>query len=126
MMRCLVNTPPFGMAHYDNEQQLAWEQTCSQAITSDVLWKLDVYRVAMYLIHVARQDCRRGRRSRADPWLLSQLIRAAGSVSANLSEGYSRPTRTDRLRFLGYALGSTRECISWYEALRDELSDDLI
>jgi four helix bundle protein len=114
------------MGHHESEQQLAWEQTRPEAITSDVLWKLDAYRVAMFLIHIARQDCRQGRTSRADSWLLSQLVRAAGSVSANLSEGYSRPTRADRLRFLGYALSSTRECIPWYESLRDAIPDDVI
>src|SRR5689334_5601699 len=101
----------FAMPH-DDEEQLAWERTRPAAITSDVLWKLDAYRVALYLIHLARQDCRRGRAARADPWLLSQLVRATGSISANLSEGYSRSTRADRLRFLAYALSSTRESVS--------------
>ena len=114
------------MAHYDSEQQLAWEQACPEAITSDVLWKLDAYRVAMFLIHLARQDCRHGRAARADPWLLSQLLRAAGSISANLSEGYSRRTRADRLRYLDYALSSARECLSWYQTLRDALPDAVI
>ena len=111
---------------HDNEQQVAWEQTCPEAIRSDVLWRLDAYRVAMFLIHIARQDCRQAKAAQADPWLLSQLVRGAGSASANLAEGYSRPTRADRLRFLGYALSSARECIPWYESLRDSLPDDVI
>ena len=111
---------------HDDEEQRAWERTCPAAITSDVLWKLDAYRVAMYLIHLARQDCRRGRASRADPWLLSQLIRATGSISAHVSEGYSRRTRADRLRFLDYALSSARESVSWYESLRGVISADIV
>ena len=126
MVRWVAGESPFDMAHHDNEQQLAWERTCPAAITSDVLWKLDAYRVALFLIHLARQDCRQGRASRTDPWLLSQLVRAAGSVSANLSEGYSRRTRADRLRYLDYALSSARECLSWYQTLRDALPDDVI
>jgi len=51
-----------------------------------------------------------------DPSIASQLVRTAASVSANIGEGYSRPTRADRLRFLSYGLGSTREFVSWYEA----------
>ena len=47
-------------------------------------------------------------------------------MSANLGEGYSRSTRLDRLRFLGYALGSTRECLTWYEAARGTLPEDVL
>jgi len=43
-----------------------------------------------------------------------------------VGEGYSRGTRTARLRFLGYALGSTRECVSWFEAARVMLPDAVI
>jgi four helix bundle protein len=125
-MRCVASKSPFDMAQRDDEQQLAWERACPAAITSDVLWKLDAYRVAMYLLHSTRRDFRANQISPADPWLITQLVRAAGSVSANLSEGYSRPTRADRLRFLGYALSSTRECIPWYESLRDTIPDDVI
>jgi len=86
-------------------EQRAWEKDCSRAITSDVIWKLDVYRAALFFLH---------------------LRRAAGSVSANLAEGYSRSTRADRLRFLGFALGSARECVSWYQAAREVLPDEAI
>ena len=58
--------------------------------------------------------------------IASQLLRAAGSISANLGEGYSRSTRTDRIRFLSYSLGSARECISWYEAARAMLPEEQI
>src|SRR5688572_1285033 len=96
--------------------QLTWESTCSPAITSDVIWKLDAYRAALYLLHTAGEDRRALRASSLDDAVANQLLRAAGSVSANLAEGYSRSTRTDRLRFLSYALGSARECTTWYEA----------
>jgi four helix bundle protein len=81
---------------------------------------LDAYRASLFLLHVAKADVRRLIASGSDKELTSQLIRGAGSVSANISEGYSRPTRADRLRFLGYALGSTRECVTWYLATADE------
>jgi len=93
-------------------------------ITSDVIWKLDAYRAALFLIHMSRAD--RAALQRADRALASQLRRAIGSVSANLSEGYSRWTRPDRLRLLGYALGSVRECVTWYEDSRDLLADEVI
>jgi four helix bundle protein len=105
------------MTHHS--EQDAWEHTVPRAITSDVIWKLDAYRAALFLLHVAKGDARRALAGGLDREIAAQLIRSVGSVSANISEGYSRPTRADRLRFYGYALGSTRECVTWYLAADD-------
>jgi four helix bundle protein len=43
------------------------------------------------------------------------------AIRALLAEGYSRASSADRARFYGYALGSTREAITWYNSLRTEL-----
>jgi hypothetical protein len=40
-------------------EQIAWEQTCPQPITSDVMWRLDAYRASLFLLHVAKADVRR-------------------------------------------------------------------
>jgi four helix bundle protein len=109
-----------------SDEQRAWELTCSPAITSDVLWKLDAYRAALFLLHVSRDDCKALRAARPDEKIAPQLLSAAASISAHLGEGYSRATRADRLRFLGYALGSTRECVPWFEAARGVLLDPVI
>src|SRR5438128_2695085 len=93
-----------------SSEQLAWERTVSSAITSDVIWKLDVYRSALFLLDVAVDDCRLIRTARPNETTAPQLLDGAGSVSSNISEGYSRATRMDRLRILGYGLGSVREC----------------
>lgn len=102
-------------------EQLAWERTCSRAITSDTIWKLDVYRGALFLIHCARADIRSIPGLRPEDELADQLLTAAASVSAHISESYGRWGVADQLKFLGYALGSVRECISWYEGSRDRL-----
>jgi four helix bundle protein len=41
-----------------------------------------------------------------------QLIRAIGSVAANIAEGYARRSARDRIRFYEYALGSVEESTS--------------
>ena len=103
-----------------------WEATLSTAISSDVLWKLDVYRASMFLLHLARADGRALRARGVGRRITDQLLEAAASVSGNLSEGYSRSTRPDRIRFIDYALGSCRECQSWYFAAGDELQGDTV
>ena len=106
--------------------QLEWEKTCHRAITSDAIWKLDAYRASMFLLHLSNQDCSVLRRSRCYDDLTAQLIDASGSVSANLAEGYSRATRVDRVRFLGYSLGSVRECITWYSGAEPILTRPVV
>jgi four helix bundle protein len=114
------------MPNRSSDEQRAWEMTCSPAITSDVIWKLDAYRAALFLLHVSNGDGQALRAARPDEKAASQLTEAAASISSHVGEGYSRATRADRLRFLGYALGSTRECVSWYLAARGALTDEVI
>src|SRR4051812_19467430 len=95
-----------------------WASRCSRHITSDVLWKFDAYRVGLYLLYCAGHDCRT---VHASIGVRDQLERASGGISAALSEGYSRSTRADRLRFYGSSLGSIRETVTWYSALQWQL-----
>jgi four helix bundle protein len=108
--------------------QAQWERGCPDAITSDPIWKLRAYREAFFLLDLARADIRIGVKRGLDRRIAAQLLESVASISANISEGYSRATRADRLRFLGYALGSLRESVSWYRAATDFLppgtSDD--
>jgi four helix bundle protein len=106
--------------------QEAWERTCHEAITSDVIWRLDAYRPSLFLLDLARVDARLVAKHSLDRDHAGQLLHAAGSVSANIGEGFSRSTRADRLRFLDYALGSDRESVSWYCAAADILAREAL
>ena len=44
-----------------------------------------------------------------------QMVRAADSISANLSEAYGRFSYADRKRFAYYARGSLCETINWLQ-----------
>lgn len=54
-----------------------------------------------------------------------QLVRAADSISANLSEAYGRYSYSDRKRFSYYARGSLCETINWiHKAIQRKLIDE--
>lgn len=55
-----------------------------------------------------------------------QLHRSLGSISANLTEGYSRSKGLDRARFIETALDSARESRDWYYKSRHVLSPEVI
>lgn len=102
-----------------------WEKQVPEAITEDAVWRLQVYRLALFLADVAWRDVSQlvgvpQMRSLAD-----QLYRSVGSVSANISEGYSRTSKKDQLRFYEYALGSAREARGWYFKSRHVLGADV-
>jgi len=98
-----------------------WEATLPPAVRQDVIWRVQAYRLALYLAACAVEDSR----PMADDSRLgssaSQLCRAAGSVAANIAEGYPRQSGRDRIRYYEYALGSAAEVKVWYLNARTEL-----
>ena len=53
-------------------------------------------------------------------WIISdQILRSAGSISANISEGFGRKTRADYEHFLIIARGSATETQNWLKKCRD-------
>ena len=100
-----------------------WLRTVPQEIMGDSLWNMQVYRQALFLGDLAWRDAIKI--SRMGRWrqLSDQLYRAVGSISANISEGYSYPESKDEFRFYRYALGSAREARDWYFKSRHVLED---
>src|SRR5580700_7232700 len=101
-----------------DEALLAWERRQPDAITKDPLWTLNCYREAVFMIDLARDDAARLVPNGELPRAKDQLLTSVGSVAANIAEGYGRMSAADRVKFLSYALGSVREAIMWYKALR--------
>ena len=82
----------------------------------DPLWSVQAYRLSVYAIACHTFD-RRSKPAIGKTPTFDQLRRSIGSIAANIAEGYSRASAKDRNCFYGYALGSTREAISWYDTL---------
>jgi four helix bundle protein len=102
---------------------IEWEKTVPLEIREDVVWKMEVYRLSLFLSDACWEDTNfilsEKRFSLAD-----QLYRSVGSISANIIEGYSRRSKKEKARFYEISLGSAREAKDWYFKSRHLLSDE--
>ena len=103
-----------------------WVKNVPQEITSDSLWKMEAYRLALFAVEIGWQDVLKLASDRRMLGLSDQLYRSLGSVSANLAEGYSRGTSKERAHFYEYALGSGRESRDWYYKSRHILGEAVV
>ena len=102
-----------------------WLASVSTEFTQDPLWRMEVYRLAVFLADLAWRDVSRLIRDRRMVGVADQLYRAVGSIGANIAEGYSRRSGKDQARFYEYALGSAREARGWYRQGRHVLSESV-
>jgi four helix bundle protein len=109
------------MMNYQN-----WLESVPQHFKADVLWKMTVYRYALFLGDLAWHDVTKLMKDRRTLGLSEQLYEAVGSVSVNIAEGYSRRSGKDRARLYEYSLGSARESRDWYHKGRFVLGDEVI
>jgi four helix bundle protein len=100
-----------------------WLTAVPSEISGDTLWKVEVYRLALFAAEIGWRDVSKLMGDRRTIGLSDQLYRSVGSISANVSEGYSRGTGKDRARFYEYALGSARESRGWYYKGRHVLGE---
>lgn len=100
-----------------------WLSTLPKVITDDVLWRVEAYRLALFAADLAWHDGTKLLQDKRTIGLADQLNRAAGSTSANLSEGYSRQSHKDQARYYEYSLGSARETRNWYYLARHVLQE---
>jgi four helix bundle protein len=103
-----------------------WERSVPCEIRNDTLWSVESYRLGLFLSDLTWKDVTRLLRDRRTQCIADQLYRAAGNVSSNIGEGYSRGTGKDRARFYEYALGSARESRDWYFKARHVLSTRVV
>jgi len=103
-----------------------WQLDIPDEIKGDSLWKLEVYRLGLFISEIAWQDALELNKHHLTRGIADQLYRAVCSISANIAEGYSRSTGKDRARFLEYSLGSAREARDWYYKSRHTLKDEVV
>ncbi len=103
-----------------------WLKTIPPEITNDPIWKLEVYRLALFAGDIGWHDVLALSKNKLMYSVADQLHRSLGSISANLTEGYSRSKGLDRARFIEFSLGSARESRDWYYKSRHVLPSAVI
>jgi len=103
-----------------------WRVSVPDEIKGDSLWKLEVYRLGLFVADISWQDAVALSKNSLTRGLADQLYRAVCSISTNIAEGYSRSTGKDRARFLEYSLGSAREARDWYYKARHTLKEEVV
>jgi four helix bundle protein len=103
-----------------------WQNDISENIKADTLWKMSVYRYALFLGDLGWYDVTKLQQDHRTKGVSDQLYRALGSVSANIAEGYSRGSNKERAHFYEYSLGSARESRDWYHKGRHILGDTVV
>jgi four helix bundle protein len=98
-----------------------WELRFPAALKTDVIWRVQAFRLASYAADCAEEDTRAITHDARLAPIAAQLCRSAGSIAANIAEGYPRHSARDRVRYYEYALGSAGESKSWYIRLRSTI-----
>ncbi|MAO66352.1 MAG: four helix bundle protein [Balneola sp.] len=101
-----------------------WKRDVHPDIKNDVLWKIEAYRLSLYLADLCWLDTQKILQKKYFS-MADQLIRSSGSISANISEGYSRISNKEKARFYEIAFGSAREARGWYFKSRHILTPEL-
>jgi len=103
-----------------------WLRAVPAQITNDPIWKLEVHRLALFADDIGWNDVLALSKNNLMWSVADQLHRALGSMSANLTEGYSRSKGLDRARFFEFSLGSARESRDWYYKSRHILPVEVV
>src|SRR5438045_329505 len=99
-----------------------WEALVAAQIKGDSLWRVEAYRLGLFLSDLAWNDAGKLLLNRRTSAVADQLYRSTGNISSNVSEGYSRNTGKARATYYEYAVGSARESRDWYFKARRVLS----
>jgi four helix bundle protein len=76
--------------------------------------KVAAYKLARLIADAGWEDANALQKHPLLVGVAPQLVRALGSISANIAEGYARKSPRDRIRYYEYALGSVEESRAWF------------
>src|SRR5207248_2665809 len=91
-----------------------WELTVPKQIREDTLWRVEAYRLGLFIHDLVWADATKLRKHPLLRETVGQLVRAVNNISSSVAEGYSRDTGRARSTYYEYSLGSAREARDWY------------
>ena len=103
-----------------------WLAQVPENLKQDPLWQFQVYPKALLLYDLVWEDCERLIKDPRGRAISQQIIRSAGSIAANIEEGFGRGFGRDFAYFLRVAIGSARETRGWYYRARRLLPADVL
>jgi len=103
-----------------------WEQNLHPRVRNEPVWGFFGYRKALFLYDLVWKDCEKLLEDRRGKVIVGQIIRSAGSISANMEEGYGRGYGKEYVYFLRVSVGSARETKGWYWRGRHLLSQAVL
>ncbi len=103
-----------------------WKKIVHPSIQNDPLWEFQVYPKTLFAYDLAWEDCEYLLGDERGKTVAKQLTRSAGSISANIEEGYGRGYGKDYSYKLRIALGEARESRGWYWRGRKLIPADVL
>lgn len=103
-----------------------WVTAVPDDLKQDPLWSFEVYPKTLFLYDLAWEDCERLMKDPRGGEVAKQLIRSAGSICANIEEGFGRGYGKEYAYFLRVSLGSARETRGWYYRCRKLLPTEVL
>jgi four helix bundle protein len=103
-----------------------WEATVHERVKREPVWNFLGYRKALFFYNLAWQDCEKLVHDARGRAVAGQLIRSAGSISANIEEGHGRGYGKQRNWFFTVSIGSARESKGWYWRARHLLTPEVL
>jgi four helix bundle protein len=103
-----------------------WVAEVPDNLKRERLWQFRVYPKALFFYDLMWQDCERLMKDVRGRAITEQVVRSAGSICANIEEGFGRGFGAEYAYFLRVALGSARETRGWYYRARKLLSSAVL
>lgn len=104
-----------------------WLAQVPESLKNDPVWQFEAYPKALLLYDLAWEDSERLMGDPRGRAIAGQLIDSAGSITANIDEGFGRGVESgEYVQFLRYVLGSAREARGWYYKARRLLAPEVV
>jgi four helix bundle protein len=103
-----------------------WEAGVHERVKREPVWGFWGYRKALFFYELVWRDCEKLMRDMRGKAVARQLIRSAGSISANIEEGHGRGYGKQRNWFFTVSIGSARESKGWYWRASHLISDKVL